>query len=46
MGVGDRFRKAVAAAAAERLFVDVCDLRKAWLAADCADCDAGEESGC
>lgn len=32
-----RLRRAAAAAADERLFVDGWDFRKAWLAADCAD---------
>lgn len=45
VGVGVRFRKAAAAAADERLLADGCDFRNAWFAADCADWDAGVESG-
>jgi hypothetical protein len=45
VGVGVRFRSAAAAAAEERLLDDGCDFRKAWLAADCAECAAGVESG-
>ena len=45
VGVGVELRSAAAAAAEDRLLVDGCDLRKAWLAADWADCDAGGESG-
>lgn len=37
VGVGVRFRSAAAAAADERLLEDGWELRKAWLAADCAD---------
>ena len=40
-----RFRKAAAAAAEDRLEVEGWDFRKAWLAADCADWEAGAESG-
>lgn len=45
VGVGVRLRRAAAAAAEERLALEGCDFRKAWLAADWADCAAGEESG-
>lgn len=45
VGVGVELRSAAAAAAEDRLLVDGWDLRKAWLAADWADCDAGGESG-
>lgn len=45
VGVGVRFRSAAAAAAEERLLEEGCDFRNAWLAADCADCDAGVDSG-
>lgn len=37
VGVGVRLRRAAAAAADERLFVEGWDFRKAWLAAVCAD---------
>lgn len=40
-----RLRRAAAAAAEDRFGLEVCDFRKAWLAADWADCAAGEESG-
>jgi hypothetical protein len=42
VGVGVELRSAAAAAAEDRLLVDGWDLRKAWLAADWADCDAAE----
>lgn len=45
VGVGVRFRSAAAAAADDRLPVEGWDFRKAWLAADCADWDAGVGSG-
>lgn len=45
VGVGVELRRAAAAAADERLAEEGWDLRKAWLAADCADCAAGVESG-
>lgn len=45
VGVGERLRNAVTAAADERLLEDGWDFRKAWLAADCADCAAGVGSG-
>lgn len=40
-----RFRRAVAAAAEERLDEEGWDLRKAWLAADWADWADDEDSG-
>lgn len=39
-----RLRSAVAAAAEDRLLEEGLDLRKAWEAADWADCDEGDES--
>lgn len=42
-GEGEKLRRAVAAAAEERLLDDGWDLRKAWDAALCADCD--EDAG-
>lgn len=40
-----RLRSAVAAAAEERLVEEGCDWRKAWEAADWADCDEVVERG-
>lgn len=45
VGVGVELRSAAAAAADDRLAPEGWDLKKAWLAADWADCAAGEESG-
>lgn len=45
VGVGVKLRSAAAAAAEDRLLEDDWDLRKAWLAADWADCAAGVERG-
>lgn len=45
VGGGVRFRRAVAAAAEERLDEEGRDLRKAWLAADWADWADDEDSG-
>lgn len=43
-GVGVRLRSAAAAAAEDRLLEEGWDLRKAWEAADWADCDEGDEN--
>ena len=45
VGVGVQLRSAAAAAAEDKLAVEGCDFRNAWLAADWADCAAGLESG-
>lgn len=39
-----RLRSAAAAAAEDRLLEEGWDLRKAWEAADWADCDEGDEN--
>ena len=39
-----RLRSAAAAAAEDRLLEEGWDLRKAWEAAEAADCDEGDES--
>lgn len=45
VGVGVQLRSAAAAAAEDKLAVEGWDFRKAWLAADWAECAAGVESG-
>jgi hypothetical protein len=45
VGVGVRLRRAAAAAAEDRLLDEGWDLRKAWLAADWADCEGTVERG-